>query len=89
MAPKALPQSVAACPQQSARTFDSPYLTAHEAVVYLRLGSLNALYRHIAENGLPYGRIGRQYRFDKRELDAWMKGFGSSVERARSLRAVR
>ena len=30
--------------EQPARTVDSPYLTSHEAVVYLRLGSLSSLY---------------------------------------------
>jgi excisionase family DNA binding protein len=51
----------------------SPYLTTREAVVYLRLGSLSALYRHIKENRLPSVRRGRTRLFDVRDLDAWLR----------------
>jgi excisionase family DNA binding protein len=64
-------------------SFDSPYLTAKEAVVYLRLGSLSALYRLITDHRLPHGRRGGLYLFDKREIDAWVKGFGSAIEMTR------
>jgi excisionase family DNA binding protein len=69
--------------EQPAKTVDSPYLTAKEAVEYLRLGSLSALYRLITEHGLPHGRLGRHHRFDKRELDAFVRGFDSAIEMAR------
>jgi excisionase family DNA binding protein len=65
------------------REVESPYLDAKEAVAYLRLGSLSALYRLIDEHRLPHGRLGRHYRFDKRELDAFVRGFGSAIEMAR------
>jgi excisionase family DNA binding protein len=52
----------------------SPYLTAREAVEYLGLGSLSALYRHVRENDLPVCRLGRLYRFDVRALDAHLRG---------------
>jgi excisionase family DNA binding protein len=52
----------------------SPYLTSREALVYLRLKSLSALYHHIRENGLPVLRAGGDLRFDTRELDAWLRG---------------
>lgn len=74
--------------QQSQRPIDSPYLTSHEAVSYLRLGSLSALYALVREHRLPHGRRGDLYLFDKRELDAWVKGFGSSVEWARAKRSA-
>ena len=61
----------------------SPYLTAHETVAYLRCGSLSALYRLIREHQLPHGRRGGKYLFDMRELDAWVKGFGSALEMVR------
>lgn len=64
----------------------SPYLTAHEAVTYLRLGSLSALYRLIREHRLPSCRIGRLYRFDTRELDAFAHGHNSALEMARAIR---
>ena len=64
----------------------SPYLTGEEAVAYLRLGSPSALYRLIREHGLPYCRIGRLYRFDRREVDAWAHGHGSALEQQRAFR---
>lgn len=62
-----------------ARAIDSPYLTSQEAVRYLRLPSLAALYRLIREHGLPHGRLGGQHRFDKRQLDAFVLGL-SEIE---------
>jgi excisionase family DNA binding protein len=63
-------------------TFD-PYLTAKQTIAYLSLGSSSALYRLIREHRLPFCRVGRNYRFDKRELDAWAHGFGSALEQVR------
>lgn len=65
--------------QEPPRAIDSPYLTADEAVVYLRLGSLSALYRMIRDRRLPYGRVGRAYRFNKRHLDLWVERRGVAV----------
>src|SRR4030095_6050390 len=66
----------------------SPYLSAREAIVYLRLDDQkdprSALYRLIRDHQLPHGRMGGRYLFDRRELDAWVMGFGSSLERARA-----
>lgn len=64
----------------------SPYLTSQEAVTYLRLGSLSALYRLMREHRLPYGRIGKRLRFDRRELDAFVAGYESAVEQTRAAR---
>lgn len=58
------------------RHVDTPYLTAHECVIYLRLGSLRALYRLLNEHQLPHGRRGRIYLFDKRKLDRWVESCG-------------
>lgn len=75
-------------PQQPTRAVDSPYLTSEEAVAYLRCGSLSALYRLIREHRLPHGRRGRLHLFDKRELDAWIRGFGSAIEMVRAKRSA-
>jgi len=72
-------QPLTALPQHPQRTLDSPYLSAQECVQYLRLPSLRALYRLIAEHGLPYGRRGRIYLFDVRKLDRWIE-MGGRVE---------
>ncbi len=62
----------------------SPYMTAKEVILYLNLGSTNALYRLIREHRLPFCRVGRQYRFDRRELDAWAHGYASAIEQFRA-----
>jgi excisionase family DNA binding protein len=64
----------------------SPYLTAAEAIAYLKLGSQSALYRLIREHRLPFCRRGRLYFFDVRELDAWAHGHSSAIEWARAQR---
>jgi excisionase family DNA binding protein len=64
----------------------SPYLTSKEAVEYLKLGSESALYRLIREHRLPTCRRGRLYLFDTRELDAWVRGHDSAIDRERAER---
>ena len=87
---KRFPEAIAPAPGQRTGAIDpisqvvTPYLTSKEAVVYLRLGSLSALYSHIRENRLPVLRAGGDLRFDARELDAWLSGFGSALEWQRS-----
>lgn len=74
------------------RQIDSPYLNSAEVIPYLRLqdhaSPHSALYRLITEHKLPCGRRGGVYLFDKREIDAWVKNFGSALEQARSQRGV-
>lgn len=65
---------------------ESPYMTADEAMVYLRRGSRRALERLIAEHRLPYCRSGGKLLFDRREIDAWLRGHGSALELARTQR---
>jgi excisionase family DNA binding protein len=65
----------------------SPYLTAAEAIEYLRLGSRSALQRLLTEHRLPFCRRGRLYLFDTRELDAWLHGHESALEMVRHQRA--
>jgi excisionase family DNA binding protein len=67
-------------------TLLEPYLTAHEAMAYLRVNSQSALYRLIREHRMPFLRIGRLYRFDRKELDAWAHGHGSALEMVRAAR---
>jgi excisionase family DNA binding protein len=62
----------------------SPYLTAREAIAYLRLGSQSALYRLVRQHALPFCRRGGRYLFDTRELDAWVHGHRSAIEWARA-----
>lgn len=57
-----------------ARVIDSPYLTTREAVAYLRLSSPSALYHLITDQHVPHLRRGGRLLFDRRELDAWLRG---------------
>ena len=68
---------------------ESPYLTAAEAIAYLKLGSSSALYRLVREHRLPCCRRGRLYLFDTREIDAWLRGHGSALERARAQKSAK
>lgn len=74
------------------RHIDSPYLNSAEAIPYLRLENHasphSALYRLITEHKLPTCRRGGLYLFDKRELDAWVRGFASALDQVRSQRGV-
>jgi excisionase family DNA binding protein len=65
---------------------DSPYLTVRETIAYLRLSSNSALYRLIHEQRLPFCRRGRQYLFDRREIDAWLHGHASALDAYRASR---
>jgi excisionase family DNA binding protein len=65
-----------------------PYLTPAELITYLKLGSDSALYRLIREHALPFCRVGRLYRFDRAEVDAWTHGHGSAIEFARAQRKL-
>lgn len=69
-------------------TIESPYLTTREAMAYLNVSRINSFYRFIREHGMPFCRMGRHYRFDRRELDAWMHGHASAIDQVRALKRV-
>jgi excisionase family DNA binding protein len=48
-------------------------MTPAEVIDYLQIGSFSALYRLIADHRLPFGRVGRRYRFRRDHIDAWME----------------
>jgi excisionase family DNA binding protein len=62
------------------------YLTVLETMAYLKIGSRSALYRLIREHALPFVRVGGRYRFETRELDAWVRGHHSAIEWTRTQR---
>ena len=73
---------------------ERPYLDAWEAIDYLRLPTTakdrgkSALYALITEHHLPALRCGRNYRFDRRDLDAWLRGHDSALAWARAKRSA-
>src|SRR5512141_427787 len=49
------------------------FLTTDEVLSYLHV-NLRTVYRLIKAGKLPAVRVGRQWRFRKREIDAWLEG---------------
>lgn len=66
--------ALVAPPPPSSRVVESPYFDSKEAMAYLRLKYSQQLYQLIKEHGLPTLRCGGRLRFDKRDLDAWLRG---------------
>lgn len=76
---------------------DDAFLTTEEVLEYLQV-NLRTIYRLIKAGKIPAVRVGRQWRFRKRDIDAWLesqrtrgtKGAGSrtpvpAINRARVL----
>lgn len=59
-----------------AREFRYGWIPPHAAMAHLGIHSLSALYRLITEHGLPFGRVGRRYRFRRDHLDQWTERRG-------------
>jgi excisionase family DNA binding protein len=55
------------------------WLTLDELAGYLKL-SRSKLYRMAQEGGLPASKIGSQWRFDRLEIDGWMKSRGPGAD---------
>ncbi len=53
------------------RTTDAVFLTTEEVLEYLHV-SVRTVYRLIKAGKIPAVRAGRQWRFRKRDLDAWL-----------------
>ena len=53
-------------------TYFQPFLTTEEVLSYLRI-TPRTIYRLIRSGELPALRIGRQWRFCRTDLDAWLE----------------
>lgn len=51
---------------------DEPFLTTEEVLEYLQV-NLRTVYRLIKAGKLPAVRVGRQWRFRKSDIDAWLE----------------
>ena len=51
---------------------ETKWLTVIEAVQYLRMDR-STVYKLAQEGKLPTHKVGRQWRFDAKELDKWLK----------------
>src|SRR5215207_4938508 len=50
---------------------DEAFLTTEEVLEYLQV-NLRTVYRLIKAGKIPAVRVGRQWRFRKRDIDAWL-----------------
>src|SRR5690242_12434981 len=50
---------------------DDVFLTTEEVLAYLQV-NLRTVYRLIKAGKIPAVRVGRQWRFRKRDIDAWL-----------------
>ena len=58
------------------RTANEVFLTTEEVLEYLQV-NLRTVYRLIKAGKIPAVRVGRQWRFRKRDIDAWLDGQGT------------
>ena len=49
------------------------WLTIEELAEYLKMGRTK-LYRMAQDGDIPASKVGNQWRFDRDEIDQWMKG---------------
>ena len=64
---------------------DETFLTTEEVLEYLQV-NLRTVYRLIKAGKIPAVRVGRQWRFRKRDIDGWLdsqrpRGAGARVAR--------
>jgi excisionase family DNA binding protein len=57
---------------------DDQFLTTEEVMDYLQV-NLRTVYRLIKAGRIPAVRIGRQWRFQKKDIDAWLDGNRSNI----------
>ena len=66
---------------------DDVLLTADEVQALLRVNR-RTIYRLANAGTLPAARIGRQWRFPRREIEAWLNAGGAPVARAAEVSAI-
>src|SRR5690606_34064257 len=61
-----------AWPNRNRPMADEQFLTTEEVLGYLQV-NLRTVYRLIKAGRIPAVRVGRQWRFRKRDIDAWLE----------------
>jgi excisionase family DNA binding protein len=56
------------------------FLTTEEVLAYLQV-NLRTVYRLIKTRSIPAVRVGRQWRFKKHDIDAWLEGRAAGAAR--------
>src|SRR6267154_1876178 len=62
---------------------DETFLTTEEVLEYLQV-NLRTVYRLIKAGKIPAVRVGRQWRFRKRDIDAWLDSLRRPLVRRRA-----
>ena len=62
---------------------DESFLTTEQVLAYLQVNR-RTVYRFIKAGQIPAVRVGRQWRFRKRDVDAWLDGQPLSVSHAQA-----
>ena len=57
---------------------DDSFLTTEEVLGYLKI-NLRTVYRLIEAGKIPAIRVGRQWRFRRKDIDVWLNAHGASV----------
>src|SRR4029079_4181102 len=63
------------------RMIDETFLTTEEGLEYLQV-NLRPVYRRIKAGKIPAVRVGRQWRFRKRDIDSWLESKRPRAARA-------
>src|SRR5690242_15435113 len=66
---------------------DEGFLTTEEVLDYLHV-NLRTVYRLIKAGKIPAVRVGRQWRFRKRDIDAWLESQRPRASRTTSTAAA-
>jgi excisionase family DNA binding protein len=67
---------------------DNILMTVNELAVYIRCHT-TSIYRLLKRHSIPGFRVGGNWRFSRRAIDAWMAGpFNTSPRRVRKLRRL-
>ena len=67
---------------------DDTFLTTEEVLDYLQV-NLRTVYRLIKAGRIPAVRVGRQWRFRRADLDAWLESQGTRTRRPAAAAAIR
>jgi len=59
------------------------WLTIEELAEYLKMGRTK-LYRMSQDGDIPASKVGNQWRFDREEIDQWMKSQRSTASKISS-----
>lgn len=68
-------------------SINDKWLTIDELAAYLKMGRTK-LYTMAQRGDIPGNKIGSQWRFDREEIDAWIKS-GQAAKRAKNQKAER